>query len=213
MDDKTITALKQQKRNPSRINVYLDGEFAFGLEKIVAAWLSVGAKLSTKQIRELESQEAVETAYQRALHFISYRPRSIQEVRVRLTKKEIEAAIIEAVIERLVSKNYLNDEEFAQTWVENRVAFKPRSRFALRGELIKKGISEEIIEAALASVDDASLAYKAAESKARRFAKYDRDEFRKKLLGFLGRRGFSYAVAEEVCRELWAQQQSEAHTA
>ena len=53
--DQKITALKAQKRNPNRINVYLDGIFAFGLARVVAAWLQVGQTLSDEKI-ELTSK-------------------------------------------------------------------------------------------------------------------------------------------------------------
>ncbi len=213
MNEKKITALKQQKRNPKRINVYLDGKFAFGLDKFVAAWLTIGDQLDGSRIQELQDQDSVEAAYQKGLQFISYRPRSIQETRKRLNKKGIDQAIIEEVINRLIEKKFLNDHEFADLWVENRMAFKPRSRYMLRGELIQKGISDAVIETVLAEVDDSALAYQAAKKKAHRFARYEWEEFRKKLGAFLGRRGFPYSTSEEACQKVWAELQSETQNA
>ena len=82
---KKITALKLQKRNKDRVNVYLDDEFAFGLSRIVAAWLRTGQELTEEKIAELQAQDNVEVALQRALNFLSYRPRSEEEVRRNLT--------------------------------------------------------------------------------------------------------------------------------
>ncbi len=67
-----ITALTHQKRNHRRVNVFLDGEFAFGLANIVAAWLKVGIDLSEEKITELLAADEREVLYQRALHLLSY---------------------------------------------------------------------------------------------------------------------------------------------
>jgi regulatory protein len=64
---RTVTAIKAQKRNKDRVSVYLDGEYAFGLARIVAAWLHVGQELSEEKIVLLTSQDEVEAAYARSL--------------------------------------------------------------------------------------------------------------------------------------------------
>ena len=102
-----ITALRQQTRNPNRVNVFLDGEFAFGLTKIVAAWLQLGQSISSEKIDELRSEDEVEQAYQRSLNFISYRPRSTMEVQRNLRKHKISKELIETVIYRLQEKKIL----------------------------------------------------------------------------------------------------------
>ncbi len=76
-----ITAIEPQQRNPQRVNVYLDGAFAFGLTRITAAWLQVGQEISEEKIASLQAEDANEIAYQKALHFLSYRPRSSREIR------------------------------------------------------------------------------------------------------------------------------------
>jgi len=122
-----ITGLTAQARNPNRVNVFLDGEFAFGLDRLVAAWLKVGMELTAEKAADLQSQDAVEAAYQKALHFISYRPRSEMEIRKRLVEKDIDEPVIEAVLERLKIAQWIDDQQIARTWVENRSAFRPRS--------------------------------------------------------------------------------------
>ncbi|MGQ9492725.1 MAG: recombination regulator RecX, partial [Anaerolineae bacterium] len=75
-----ITALKLQKKNRQRVNVYLDGQYAFALQALVAASLKVGQSLSSEEIEQLQRRDAVEVAYERALDFLRYRPRSRAEV-------------------------------------------------------------------------------------------------------------------------------------
>jgi regulatory protein len=199
----TITALQAQKRNHQRVNVYLDGEFAFGLARIVAAWLHVGQALSDDKIVSLQAEDARETAYQRALSFISYRERSQVEVEQNLRKNHVPEELIGEVVARLQRSHLLDDRRFAQNWAENRSEFRPRSRRALTYELRQRGLPGEVIEETLAQVDDESLAVQAALKKARRLTGLEWPEFRQKLYAFLARRGFSYEISATAASQVW----------
>lgn len=200
---KKITAIEVQKRTPNRVNVYLDGEFAFGLARIVAAWLRVGQELSEEKIAQLQAEEARERAFQQAMLFLSYRARSESEIRQNLRKHEIPEAVIEQTLERLRQDGLANDDQFARTWVENRSAFRPRSRRLMAMELRQKGLDDETISLATNSIDDETLAYEAAQKKVARLKDLAWNEFRKKLSDFLGRRGFSYSVIAPVVTRVW----------
>ena len=143
-----ITALKVQKRNPNRVNVYLENEFAFGLARIIAAWLHLGQELSADKIASLQAQDAGEVTYQQALHFISFRPRSEVEVRKKLAEKGADPEIIESVLARLRTAQLVGDEQFARKWIDNRSTFRPRSHRMLRYELHQKGVGEVFIQQA-----------------------------------------------------------------
>ncbi len=107
-------------------------------------------------------------------------------------------------MDRLRSNGLLHDEAFAKTWVENRGAFRPRSRKMLAYELQRKGVAEETIQQALETTgEDDELAYQAAVRYARKLANADWEEFQRRLLSFLARRGFSYATAAPVVRRIW----------
>jgi regulatory protein len=207
-----ITALQVQKKNPQRVNVFINGEFAFGLARITAAWLKVGQEISESKIVALKAQDQKEQALQRALHLISYRPRSEAEIRNHLHKYQISEETTTEVIARLRETGVLNDQQFAETWIENRAAFRPRSKLALRIELKQKGIDDEIVEEMLALVSDEDQAYEAAQKKARQFRALDEQTFKHKLLGFLARRGFSYEVASPVIKKLWEEKNNEEDT-
>jgi len=198
-----VTAMKVQKRNPQRVNVYLDGEYAFGLARITAAWLQIGQELSDEKIAQLKAQDSHEAAYQKALGFLDYRPRSSAEVRKNLEKHGYEAEVIETVLERLERSGLINDGQFAQTWVDNRSEFRPRGRRALSMELRQKGLDDEAIEAALSELDEDSLAIQAARKQARKLHGLPKPDFRRKLVGFLARRGFGYGVIEPVLERVW----------
>jgi regulatory protein len=201
---KKITMIEAQKKNPNRVNIYLDDQFAFGLSRIVAAWLSTGQVLSEEKIADLQAEDTREVAMQKALRFLGYRARSTQEVRANLEKHEVSAAVIEFTLTRLQANGLLNDQEFAQTWIENRNTFRPRSRRALAMELHRKGLDREAVDLALEeNVDENTLALGAAQQYVRKVQGLAWPEFRNKLGGFLGRRGFSYGIIAPVLRKVW----------
>jgi regulatory protein len=204
-----ITEIEPQQKNPQRVNIYLDREFAFGLAVVVAAWLRVGQELGDEKIAGLKTQDEIEITYQKALHFLSYRPRSSTEVRQNLSKRGISESLIEETLNRLQSNRQIDDEAFARAWVENRNTFRPRGKPALRMELRRKGLSDEIVQSVLSTqVDEAALAITTARKYARRLVGLEWPEFRQKLSGFLARRGFSYTTLAPVVSEVWKESQT-----
>lgn len=205
----TVTALEIQKRNKDRVNVYLDGEFAFGLNVLDAARLHRGAILSDAEIAALQAQDALAQACDRAVAFLSYRPRSSAEVRRYLAEKQTAPDVIEGAIARLTAQAYLDDAAFAAAWVRNRVALRPLGARALRYELREKGIEASVIDAVLTDLDAQDGAYQAALPKARRLGGQGKQAFRQKLGAFLARRGFDYdtvrAVTDRLIDELGQQ--------
>lgn len=201
---RTVTALKVQKRNPNRVNVYLDGDFAFGLARIVAAWLVVGQVLEEGKITALRDQDTVEVAYQKAIQLLSYRERSEDEIARRLEKTGFDASVVGAVLMRLREAGLVQDEHYARRWVESRSLSHPRGRRALAIELRRKGIAKDSIEQALEGVaPEEELAYAAASKQARRLSDLSLDVFRARLAGFLTRRGFGYEVSKQVVQQMW----------
>lgn len=205
---KKITAITVQKNNPNRVNVYLDGAFAFGLARITAAWLNQGGELSDEKIASLLAEDSHERAYQQSMLFLSYRARSEKEIRQNLRKHEIAPEVIETTLERLRNAGLANDNEFARAWVENRSTFRPRSKKALAIELRQKGLDDEAIQASLSEVDEEALAYETGSKRAARFKSLEQGEFRKKLSEYLFRRGFSYSVTASTVSRIW----DETHT-
>ena len=200
-----ITAIKAQKHNRQRVNIYLDGEFAFGLSRFVAAWLATGRKLTKTEIEKLLEEDTYEVAFQKALQFIQHRPRSIEETRRRLSEKGFKNEVIDATLEKLQEKNWLDDFDFARQWIENRNAFRPRSNRLLAYELKLKGVADETINRALEqfSGDQNELAYQAGIKKARKCRHESEFDFLKKVGGYLGRRGFHYGIVKPAVERLW----------
>ena len=204
-----ITALTRQKKNPKRINVFLDGAFAFGLAEITAVYLKIGQELTEADIAKLQSADDLEKARESALGFIDYRPRSIREVRKNLHDKGYDDSVIDQVIDRFLEVGLLDDLAFAKYWVDQRETFKPRSQMALRQELVQKGVDRALIDEAVATVDETAAAQRVAQKQASRYVNLDEPSFKKKMMGYLQRRGFNYGIIKEVTDEIWKELSTE----
>jgi len=198
----TITALKAQRSARDRVNVHIDGEFAFGLALIHAVWLKIGQMLSDEEIAALRAADTLEQAQQRAVNLIAYRPRSVREVRQRLKKAGVEEETIERVVEQLRNAGMLDDESFSKAWVESRLRAAPRGRRMIAWELRLKGVAEQEIEAALENVDDDATALEAARRRWPRLQALPPRERKRKLFEFLARSGFEYSAMEEALRQI-----------
>jgi regulatory protein len=208
--ERKVTSLKIQKNNPNRVNVYLDGEFSFGLARIVAAWLQIGQTIGEEKIAKLQKQDTEETAFQKSIHFISYRPRSEKEIRQKLSFKGYDENTVEAVINRLCDNGLLGDEEFAKLWIENRTAFRPKSRRNLVVELREKGLADEVIKDAVqnANIDEEALAEKSARYYIQRLYGFEQRKFFQRLNGYLFRKGFSFDIIPPITLKLWTEMKS-----
>ncbi len=201
----TITRLVFQKRTDERVNVYLDGRYAFALPALEAARLRVGQFLDDPAIAGLVAGDERQKAYDRAVHFLGYRPRSQAEVRRHLLKAGLDAELVEATLARLTAQGYLDDAEFARYWMENRRTFRPKGADVLGAELRQRGVAREAIDAAVVTLDPAEDAYMAARPRAQRLAPLalaDPPAFRRKLGDFLLRRGFDYGIVHEIVARL-----------
>lgn len=189
-----ITAIKPQKR-PGRFNIFLDNQYAFPLSAVALAKadLKAGQNLTVNEIKKFKKGDVEEKLYDRALRFLSYRPRSEKELSDYLQKKGAVAKMVFKIRRRLRKRNLLNDRDFAVWWVRQRSQFRPKGRHGLWWELKQKGISEEIIDEALFSEEKELVLAKKAIGKRKRE--------RQKMVGFLSRRGFSWAVIKQALAE------------
>lgn len=148
------------------------------------------------------SEESLTKAYNKSLRYLVFRPRSIKETIDRLVKHGFEQITIDLTITRLLEQKFLNDTDFAKSWIESRQKYKGKSKFILKRELQKKGIEEEIIEKLLKeSEDDFKVAKDLFERKKTRYEHLPKMEFKVKISQYLGRRGFSWDIIKEVLKE------------
>jgi regulatory protein len=203
-----ITGISQQKNDPNRVNVMVDGKYRFSLDIFQFADLKikVGNDYTEQQLVDLETESQFGKLYARALEYTLMRPHSSKEVRDYLYRKTLNRKIKSKrtgeihdkqgvskdvamrVFDRLVEKGHINDEKFARFWIENRNLKKGVSRRKLQAELQTKGINRSIIDNLLASSErsDGDELQKIIAKKRNR---YDDEQ---KLIAYLARQGFSY---------------------
>lgn len=211
----TVTKINPGVRDQNRVNVFLDGHFAFSLDvtQVIDFGVKVGQKITPERLTELQTASEFGKLYQRTLEWALTRPHSVLETknylkrrqikrrqlnrqRVRDEKKplnEFEDEVVELVVERLIERGFLNDQKFAEYYVENRYIRKGISQKRLRLELRQKGVEQDIIANTLEKIprpEDEEI--KKIIAKKRR--KYD--DFQ--LIGYLVRQGFNFQQAKEA---------------
>src|SRR5919201_1560128 len=202
----TITAIEpQERRGGKRVNVFLDGRYAFSLDAEVALGLRVGEEVTDAAAATVLERDQLQTALDAALAFLGHRPRSEQEIRRRLARKALPPTIFERVLARLREYGLVNDGAFAHYWVEQRQTFRPRGARLLKAELRQRGVptdlAAEVAGETEGSADDD--AYRAAQKKASQLASLDERTFRTRLAQFLGRRGFDWDTITPTVERLW----------
>ncbi len=206
---RTITKLGVQKNDPERANVFLDGEFAFGVHQrlILKHGLHAGRTLSPEEEQQITLEDAAEKAYAAALHYVAHKPRTEGEVRQKLSEKEIADDAAEQAVDRLRRLGYLDDAKYAREYVRGRMANKGYGPVRLRRELQKRGVDQRHIEDAFYHELDEEETLEAARAHARKkWKRLDPDEDprrrRQKLYGYLRRRGFTSDTIRRVTETL-----------
>lgn len=211
----TITRLANGVRDPNRVNIFLDTHFAFSLDiaQVVDFGLKVGKRIDRQELEKLRKASEFGKLYQRTLEWVLTRPHSIRETQNYLKRRqfrrrqlnrsrereglrtfpEFDDETTKLVVERLIEKKYIDDQKFAEYYVENRYQKKGISHKRLRMELMKKGVARDLIELALEKIlrDEDEEIRKVIRKKRR---KYDDH----KLVAYLVRQGFQFSAAKEA---------------
>lgn len=211
----TVTKMTPGVREPNRVNIFLDGHFAFSLDinQVVEAGVKIGYRVTNERLEDLRRMSEFGKLYQRTLEWVLTRPHSVRETRDYLRRRqikrrilnrqrareekkplaEIEDDVMQLVITRLIEKKYLNDQKFAEFYVENRYVRRGISHKRLRMELQKKGVSSDLISAAMAKVqrDEGEEIFKVIAKKRKKYNDFQ-------LIGYLVRQGFNFQQAKDA---------------
>ena len=176
--------------------------------KIPKASTNSNYSLTKKFAEAFDSDEETEKANTIARRFISYRPRSESELRKRLLKT-FSSEVTSKSIAQMYRDGLLDDSRFAQMWVDSRQQSRPKSKRTIKQELLSKGISEHTAEQAVSEIHDLENALVCVRKKIRSMNSLEKEEFYKKLEGYLQRRGFSFSVSKTAIQQGWELNQSE----
>jgi regulatory protein len=196
-----ITELKPQKRNPTRISVFLDDRYAFSLDQELVVKLGLRTGLDIDQTRmeaiavEAERRKALDASF----NLLSYRGRSRREIEDRLKRKGVSPEVIGETVRRLTELGLLDDVKFAEAFARDRLEFARKGKRVIYAELRKKGIPKPVVEQALSGApDEDKSATGLLDKVSRRYAALEPRARYRKLHDLLLRRGFSFDTIERV---------------
>src|SRR4051812_3257512 len=172
-----ITSLKQQIKNPERVSIFVDGKYSFSLslDELVKHKLVKEQELSEAQVKKFKKISEDGKLRARSLEWLLNRPHSTREFKDYLYRKKADPELSEQLIKEFSAKKYLDDAKFAAWFIELK-GRKNRSRRAIRAELLKKGITGEVLDEALAEGEiDEQAALKEIIAKKQKHSRYQND--------------------------------------
>jgi regulatory protein len=163
---------------------------------------NTAALVQNSDTYEKELSRAMDSAYR----CLTYRPRSRAEVEAKLRDKGFDGAIIQSAVSALLRLGYLDDEKFARLWAESRIRLRAFGKRRIERELRTKGVDPEIVRETLSGVfaddQEIDIAERAAARKIQSMSSLDRETQRRRLAGFLERKGFPYDVIRVVLQKI-----------
>ena len=197
-----ITAVVPEKSGTvRRTAIHVDGRMAIYARPPDAEGLAAGDRIQDDQLKRLQARYE-RGAYLQAGRFLGRRDRSVHEVRQHLQAKGWDESACVRALEKLNQEGLVGDQDLAYKWIDYRARTSPRSRRAMIQELQRRGIDREIVHKAVAPMDEKALALACARKKQRQWQRYPEDERLRRIMAFLQRKGFPYAVCRETARIL-----------
>jgi regulatory protein len=198
-----ITRIVQQQKQQTRYSIFVDGKYSFSLSEqaLLDSKLASGQELTAEQISEYKKLSADDKLYNRTLHWLALRPRSVWETEFYLKRKDADEQQTEQVVEKLTRLGLLDDRKFAEAFVHDRRLLRSSSSRKIRLELQKKRVPREIIDQVLTEDEtDESAMLKDVIIRKRQQSKYRDDEL--KLMQYLARQGWGYGDIKQALAEL-----------
>lgn len=191
-----ITDIKQAVRNENRVNIYVNGKYAFSLDvaQVVDMGVKIGRVISEEELVDYKKASEFGKAYQRALEWVLMRPRSVRELKDYLKRREIQGEAKER------KKDWERDREIADLIARGEEV--DAKRLEKRAERTKNRVKydfkdlilERLVERGY--VDDVKFAQYYVEN---RFVK--KGVSRKRLKMELMKKGISQEIIDEVLSE------------
>jgi regulatory protein len=204
-----VTGLKTNARVPNYITVVIDGtRFAsLPVATVAQMGLQVGTLIDEKLRLRLEEVAEIENAYLRAVRMLGIRPRAVNDLMRRLRAKGHNPSACAEAVGRLEVAGELDDEKFARLFATQKVA-RRFGRSRILADLLSQGVDGRIAEVAIdmALMDqdtDPLIEIRGlAAKKMRQMKGLDRTKQKRRLLGYLARRGFCggdvWAIVDEA---------------
>lgn len=179
----------------TKYKVYVDGQFAFILYKgeLSRFHIAEDQELSQESYEKIRTEVILKRAKLRAMHLLNDMWRTEAQLREKLTRNEYSADIVEAAISYVKSFGYINDYEYARSFIESRKERKSRREIYM--QLVGKGVSRELIDEAFEESyerEDSTEAIRRLLEKKHYDWENTTPEEKKKIMAYLVRKGFGY---------------------
>jgi regulatory protein len=193
-----VTGIVESSRKDGRYVVELDGQMGptVSLDILERLGVRIGSAVDEARMAALEAEGAALRTYDRALNMLAFQARSSRDLQRKLVQKGEEPALVDAAIARLLERGLLDDADFARQLTRSKVLGAGASKRRVQQELFKKGVARATADAAIAEVfedeqvDEQAVVDEAARKKVRSLAKLDPETRRRRLYGFLARKGY-----------------------
>ena len=205
-----VTKIEAQRNSPGRKNIFADDRFLAGVsdETLIRFGLRTGDTIDAGVVKALQEAEELLSARNTALRFLSYRPRTEQEVRDKLREKEFGDAEIAKTLQELAASGLIDDGGFARMYIRNALAVRPSGRILLIRKLLALGVTRPIIDEAIAETMSEDVQRETALKTAEQFLRKARShetsrdprKLRQKLASLLLRRGYPWNTVDAVLR-------------
>jgi len=200
-----ITALQRKGNNV--IIIFDDREpVTIDYRTVLDNGLRKNDSIDEKFFEQLISESSFLKIRDSAFRLLGRRHHSTSELRNKLAKKKYQKEIVEKVLADLTTGKFLDDEQFAVAYLEER-SLKKIGVNKLKAELFKKGIDRKIIDKVLLSIDS-DLSYEQAFELAKRKSlllqrkELDKNKLKTKIFSFLCSRGFESEIILKVLNDL-----------
>jgi regulatory protein len=185
----------------------VDGAFSFALDSntLTRAGLHIGEEISETEIKKLVQKDEFFRARDYGLLLLSYRDRSVRELRKRLLDRDFHREVVEELIDYFSKQGLVDDRIFTERWIEHTLESRPmgmmRIRHELRSKFVDDSVIEEVMRSRLDSDVERDLARRAASKKIRALEGYPSETARRRLQRFMRSRGFQFDIIHEVLKE------------
>lgn len=210
----TITQIERAKKNRQRYHIYVNGAYHLSVHEDVLVKFSLhkGMTVDPQELTDWLQADEQARIRQAVYRYLSYRPRSAQEVRIYLGRKDWDQTLCEQVIAECIEQGYIDDKAFAKLWVESRHTSKGLGKNRLRQELQKKGISPDDMEGVFAQIDEDEERQQAMELAQRRYLRIQTEPWPKierRIGQYLLRRGYAPDMVYSILSQLRTQRRDE----
>lgn len=150
-----VTDIQPQAKNPDRVSVFIDGKFAFGMDKRDCSFmgLKIGIDITQERYDYIVDNTIYAKAYQKADRYIGYKMRTEKEVRDKLINEGYSEDIAERVIATMLKYKYIDDESYAKMYATDCKKIKKWGPERIKAELYKRGVETAVIDRALSELD------------------------------------------------------------